>query len=76
MKSKLYILGLVFISLLMFSCSADELENQEVKGVKFEKRNEIATQRPDSTIVGSQPLPDNGQENVYGDPSNPKPPRR
>ncbi|WP_208862583.1 hypothetical protein [Flavobacterium hercynium] len=69
-------MGLVFISLSVFSCSTDELENQDVKGVKFEKRNELATQKPDSIIVGAQPLPDNGGENVYGDPSNPKPPRR
>ena len=78
MKSKLYIAGLVSISLLTYSCSNDDgYEMPEVKNNNFKitpqagLKNELKEKTIDSTTVIF-----NIEANaIEGDPSNPKPPR-
>jgi hypothetical protein len=79
MKNKLYIAGLVLISLITFSCSNDE-DSYEVQGVKNNTLNSVPKSvlinrliaKPIDTTKVNTPMEAQGQE---GDPSNPIPPR-
>jgi hypothetical protein len=79
MKTKLYIAGLILISLITFSCSNDEdsYEVQEVKSNTLKSVpksvliNRLTAKPIDSINVNTTPETQ-GQE---GDPSNPIPPR-
>jgi hypothetical protein len=87
MKNKLFIAGLVFISLLTYSCSNDdEFGMPEGKKNIFKikpevnLKNELVQKRIDSTTIifhEGDPIEGNGTKlnAVEGDPSNPKPPR-
>nr|WP_198999914.1 hypothetical protein [Flavobacterium sp. ASV13] len=74
MKSKLYFLGLIFISLSIFSCSTDDYENTEVQNdnlklvLKGKLKEDLNTKKADSTLIMST--------DSDGEPSNPKPPRK
>jgi len=79
MKNKLYVAGLVLISVLTYSCSNDE-DSYEVQGIKANEiksapqsilKSELTVKIIDSTAVRLNmeiSSPD-------GDPSNPRPPR-
>jgi hypothetical protein len=77
MKSKLHIIGLISLSLLIFSCSNDEyedtaVENNNLKLVrKAEIKDNLNAKITDSTSVINNEQPGSTQ----GEPSNPKPPR-
>lgn len=78
MKSKLYIAGLVSISLLTYSCSNDDgYEIPEVKNNNFKitpqsgLKNEFKKTTIDSTTVIFS-IEENA---IEGDPSIPKPPK-
>ncbi|MCL9807481.1 hypothetical protein NAT51_18285 [Flavobacterium amniphilum] len=78
MKSKLHVAGLVFVSLLFFSCSDDyDFDSVERKSnnVKFShqtgENDDLKGIAKDSTSVIINEK-DNADD---GDPSNPKPPR-
>ncbi|MDI5888453.1 hypothetical protein [Flavobacterium yafengii] len=78
MKSKLYIAGLVSISLITYSCSNDDVyEIPEVKNNNFQItpqavfKNGLNEKTIDSTTV----IFSMEESAVEGDPSNPKPPR-
>jgi hypothetical protein len=75
MKNKLYIAGLVLISVLTYSCSNDEdgYGDQGVKAntLKSVPQSVLINEPIDSTKVNSaMEIPD-----PEGDPSNPRPPR-
>jgi hypothetical protein len=79
MKNKLYIAGLVLISVLTYSCSNEE-DSYEVQGVKANTlksapqsvlENELTAKPIDSTAVKMNME----LNNADGDPSNPLPPR-
>ncbi|WP_426094733.1 hypothetical protein [Flavobacterium sp. DSR2-3-3] len=78
MKSKLYIAGLVSISLLTYSCSNDnDFEMPEVKNNNFKitpqagLKNELKEKTIDSTkVIFSIEV-----NTIEGDPSIPKPPK-
>ncbi|KFF11191.1 hypothetical protein [Flavobacterium hydatis] len=79
MKSKLYITGLVLLSVLTYSCSNDDVyETSEVKNENFKtplqagSKDELKKRIIDSTAVFFIVKEDPRE----GDPSNPKPPRR
>lgn len=79
MKSKLYITGLVLLSVLTYSCSNDDAyEASDVKTENFEivpqkeLKDELKEKKIDSTVTFSI-IKEDPRE---GDPSNPKPPRR
>ena len=77
---KLYMAGIISVSLLTYSCSNDE-ESYEVQGVKT-KDLKIAPQSSlkselnviDSTAING-PMGAEGMTSPEGDPSNPRPPR-
>jgi hypothetical protein len=78
MKSKLYIIGLISISLLTYSCSNDdsfpipEVENNNFKlRPQSNLKNDLKEQTIDSTAIILN-IEINTDE---GDPSNPKPPK-
>ena len=83
MKRKLYIVGVIFISLVTFSCSNDDLENLESENniVKRSEKvllNELNEQAIDSTTVIA-PGGNKSEQSTTdsdGEPSNPKPPRK
>jgi hypothetical protein len=70
MKNKLYITGLVLISVLTYSCSNDE-DSYEVKTPQSVLKNELTARPVDSIRVNSS-MESVDQE---GDPINPIPPR-
>lgn len=75
MKSRFYITGLIFISLLFYSCSNDdEFIIPEATKIRITSdinlKNELKEKAIDSTTVIV-----NSVKNFPGDPSNPKPPR-
>lgn len=81
MKNKLYILGIVIISLVNYSCSNEEDDFQSIKGLKnneklkkFDVKSEVSPKTIDSvhTIDIEHPANNTMQD---GDPSNPVPPR-
>jgi len=75
MKSRLYIAGIVFTSLLSYSCSNDdEFANPEANNNNFKITSDVSLKNElkktiDSTVIF------NAVSTVNGDPSNPKPPR-
>jgi hypothetical protein len=74
MKSKLYIVGLIFVSLLTYSCSYDyevpEIKNDNFKIIPQARlKNELKEKIIDSTNV----IFNNEENAIEGDPSNPKP---
>ncbi|MDX6191652.1 hypothetical protein SGQ83_20020 [Flavobacterium sp. Fl-318] len=73
MRIKFYLLGLVFASLSMASCSNDDLENEQVKNLKTQK--DAFARELDSSSIKREIAPTNCDGEHYGDPSNPKPPR-
>lgn len=73
MKIKFYLLGLLFASLSMASCSNDDLENEQVKNLKTKK--DAFARELDSTSIKREIAPTNFDGENFGDPSNPKPPR-
>jgi len=91
MKRKLYIVGVVFISLLAFSCSNDDFEDsnegsnvvrtsgKELINELNEKEliNELNEKNIDSSTV-AKPVDTNADASADsdGEPSNPKPPRK
>ena len=79
---KLYIVGIISVSLLTYSCSNDE-ESYEVQGVKTRDlknvpqsvlQGELNTKTIDSTTIYA-PTGTDGGTSPDGDPSNPRPPR-
>jgi hypothetical protein len=75
MKNKLYIAGLVLISVLTYSCSNDE-DSYEVQGVKTNTLKSV----PQSVLINelnAKPIDSIGVESNSedGDPINPIPPR-
>jgi hypothetical protein len=79
---KLYIVGIISVSLLTYSCSNDE-ESYEVQGVKTKDlksapqsilESELTTKAVDSTVIDVE-MGVEGSEGSEGDPSNPRPPR-
>lgn len=82
MKRKLYIVGVVFISLLAFSCSNDDFEDSNeggnvVRTSDKELINELNEKNIDSSTV-AKPVDTNvdASADSDGEPSNPKPPRK
>ncbi|MFV8375127.1 hypothetical protein [Flavobacterium sp. LB1P71] len=80
MKNKLYIAGLVSISLLTYSCSSDDenYEVQEVKNKSFEitPQTVLNAKTNDSTTVKSgTKITTTRVSDADGDPNNPIPPR-
>jgi hypothetical protein len=76
MKSKLYLTGLIIISLMVFSCSNDDYENSEVQNgnskliSKEVLKSNLNEEVLDSTsIMGSKII------ETDGEPINPKPRR-
>lgn len=79
---KLYIVGIISVSLLTYSCSNDE-ESYEVQGVKTRNLNNVPqsvlqgdlnAKTIDSTTIYA-PTGADGMASPDGDPSNPRPPR-
>lgn len=77
MKSKLYIAGLVSISLLTFSCSNDDdFEMSEVKNNNFKMTPQVGLKNEQKEkIIDSTTVIFSEANANEGDPSNPKPPR-
>lgn len=79
MKSKLYLPGLIIISIMIVSCSDDDYENHKVqndnlKAIPIEAlKSDLNEKEIDSvSIRASEIIAADGD----GEPINPKPPRR
>ncbi|TRX33007.1 hypothetical protein FNW52_16265 [Flavobacterium sp. ZT3R18] len=78
MKSKLYITGLVSISLLTYSCSNDdgyEIPEIENNNFKITPKAGLKNELNEKTIDSSTVIFNIKASAMEGDPSNPKPPR-
>jgi hypothetical protein len=78
MKRKLYLVGVVFISLLAFSCSTDDLEDSNSGGKIVRTSDKGFINESNEKIIDSSTVvkPSDAEIDSDGEPSNPKPPRK
>ncbi|TDE03740.1 hypothetical protein [Flavobacterium hiemivividum] len=75
MKSKLYIVGLVSISLLTYSCSNDDGYEVKSNDLKITPQADLKNELNEKTIDSATTIFNVEESAVEGDPSNPKPPK-
>lgn len=77
MRSKLYITGLIIISLLVFSCSNDDYENPKVENNNSKLiSKEVLKGDLNKKVIDSTSIRTSEVTEAEGEPINPKPPRR
>jgi cell division protein FtsL len=79
MKSKLCIVGLVFASLLIYSCSNDDsYEVQDVKSIntRIHHQSNMKNLLKEKVIDSTAVINKIDKTNTKGEPSNPIPPRK